>query len=191
MTRELTVLKSGQKLELQPGILWHASSASPAAFHLSIPSLSAFRSPLSRLLSFHLNQVRFVECYFRATQSCLVCPQTNPTDRHDFIDGLLVRCLTGSAGYDRHITIFSDQGRLYQVGMQPRNQIRHSQKPRTQRQAITIPLTRIPQPAEYAFKAITAANITSIGLRGKNCAVVLSQKKVAVCRLWYLRHRPF
>jgi len=87
------------------------------------------------------------------------------------------------AGYDRHITIFSDQGRLYQVGMcfdrfprmpdfvapvgqrRPRHYRHHWQPIRS---------------PEYAFKAITSANITSIGIRGKDCAVVLSQKKVAV-----------
>jgi 20S proteasome subunit alpha 1 len=75
----------------------------------------------------------------------------------------------GSAGWDRHITIFSPEGRLYQVGTVTLFFLFFRQEFNTRRCV-----------AEYAFKAVRSTGHTTIGVKGSDTVVVVTQKKVLV-----------
>ena len=66
-----------------------------------------------------------------------------------------------SAGFDRHITIFSPEGRLYQV----------IKTPSTWRYKFLLQV-------EYAFKAINQGATTSVAVKGVDTAAVATLKKV-------------
>ncbi len=70
-----------------------------------------------------------------------------------------------SAGFDRHITIFSPEGRIYQVG---------------KRRVSLLAIDKLCISSEYAFKAINSTNLTVVAVKGVDTACVAVFKKVVV-----------
>ena len=104
-------------------------------------------------------------CHHHVSRLYVFCPATASLSfPHHFQHGVLT--VAAGAGYDRHITIFSPEGRLYQVGNIPSFFSFLSGSPYSFR------------PVEYAFKAINSSGITIIGVRSKHASVIISQKKV-------------
>lgn len=106
-----------------------------------------------------------------------------------------------SRGFDRQLTVFSPQGRLYQIGalrcdvccaavrgllILPRARAAHAVRGGEGRLARNERPLTVPPPlsapscvaAEYAFKAVLSSGLTSVAARGDRTVCMVTQKKV-------------
>lgn len=74
--------------------------------------------------------------------------------------------------HDHHITIFSPQGHLYQIGM-THSALEPAISPVFE---LIVPCL----PTEYAMKAALSGGSTAIAVRGAETSVFITQKKVPV-----------
>ena len=91
----------------------------------------------------------------------------------------------GSSGYDRHITIFSPDGRLYQVGASAVDWLSGLNLlwlgfATILRMAEYEDWLTLDFHAEYAFKAVKSVGFTSIAVKGKDSVCLVTQRKVPV-----------
>lgn len=77
--------------------------------------------------------------------------------------------------FDRHITIFSPQGHLYQIGKYIKYCLFSFIRKINLYYTITITFS-----PEYALKAATSGGNTALAVRGANSATFITQRKVTV-----------